>query len=103
MAVEINPILLSILHLRRYFHTNKQNIKIIRADIFRMHFKNKTMKLFNKITIYLYISPWFLEKVIKNCKLKIENFNVVSYMYPVKSLKNKERKVQGKNSIFIYR
>jgi hypothetical protein len=60
------------------------------------------MKQWNNVTIYLYISPWYLETVIVNCKLKIENFSVVSYMYPIKSLKSKEKIVRGKNRIFIY-
>lgn len=42
------------------------------------------------------------ETGIKNLKLKIKNFSVASYMYPVKSLKNKEKIIQGKNKIFIY-
>ena len=133
IAVEINPILIFILHLRRLFHSNKRNIKIIRADIFKMNLRNASfwgakrlqnrsqqrfrasrndasklkprqtwLTQFNNVTIYLYISPWFLEKVIENCKLKIENFSVVSYMYPIISLKQKEKIIRGKNSIFIY-
>lgn len=125
IAVEINPILALLLHFKRLFHPNKKNINIIKADMFKDGFwsriapqnDNGTMKpyqtwqkQFNNLTIYLYISPWFLEKVVENCKLalseieglKIKNFDVVSYMYPIKSLKNKEHKIQGKNPIFIY-
>lgn len=98
VAVEINPILILILHLRRLFHPNKKNIEIIRDDIFKMNF-NKQLKT---ATIYLYISPWFLEKTVKNCKIKIKKFSLVSYMYPIKSLKRKENFIQGKNKIFIY-
>lgn len=102
VAVEINPILILVLNILRLFHPNRKNIKIVHDDIFKMNFSQLTMKELNNVTIYLYISPWFLEKVIINCKLKIENFNVVSYMYPVKSLKSKERIIQGKNKIFLY-
>ena len=101
VAVEINPILILILNLRRLFHPNKKNIKIIRDDIFTMNYSHLTINNY-QLTIYLYISPWFLEKTIKNFKLKIENFSVVSYMYPVKSLKSKKKVIQGKNKIFIY-
>ena len=104
IAVEINPILILILHLRRLFHPNKKNIKIVHDDIFKMNFSELTMKQSNNVTIYLYISPWFIEKVIKNCKLKIKNFSVVSYMYPLKNMTAfaKATVVKGKNSIFVY-
>jgi hypothetical protein len=109
IAVEINPVLILILHLRRIFHSNRKNIKIVYGNIFTMDYAG-----FKKsITFYLYISPWFLEQVIENCKMKIKNFDVVSYMYPIKSLKKKphfalrasrgkEKIIQGKNKIFIY-
>lgn len=105
IAVEINPALILILYLRRLFHPNKKNIKIVRDDIFKMDFSSHLYRQGNALslpTFYLYISPWFLEKTIKNCKLKIGNFSVVSYMYPIKSLKKKESIMQGKNKIFIY-
>ena len=101
IAVEINPVLLLILHLRRFFHPNKKNIIIIKDDIFKINFMN-FIDFKDFITIYLYISPWFIEKVIENCKLKIENFNVVSYMYPIKSLQSKQKIINGKNIIYIY-
>ncbi|MFA6016758.1 MAG: rRNA adenine N-6-methyltransferase family protein [Patescibacteria group bacterium] len=102
VAVEINPVLILVLHLRRLFHPNKDNITIIRDDIFKMNFNSLTREPVNSLTFYLYISPWFLEKTIENCKLKIVNFNVVSYMYPIKSMKKEEKIIQGKNNIFIY-
>ena len=103
VAVEINPILLLILHLRRLLHPNKNNIKIIRDNIFTMDFSSLTTNYSLLTTIYLYISPWYLEKTITNLKSQISNFSVVSYMYPIKSLKKNEQKIQGKNPIFIYR
>lgn len=106
IAVEINPILILILYLRRLFHPNRKNIKIVRDDIFKMNF-NITMKQWNNVIIYLYISPWFLKKVIENCLsaealTKVEKLKFVSYMYPIKSLKNKQEIIQGKNKIFVY-
>lgn len=86
IAVEINIVLILIMYIRRLFHPNRKNIKIILGDIF-----NITMKQFNNLTIYLYISPWYIEQAISNFKLQISNFSVVSYMYPIKSLKNKEK------------
>jgi len=101
IAVEINPILIFILHLRRLFHPNRSNIKIVRDDIFKMNFPQLTINNY-QLTIYLYISPWYLEKTILNIKNQISKFSVVSYMYPIKSLKNKEKIIQGKNKIYVY-
>ena len=101
IAVEINPILILILYFRRLFHPNKKNIKIVYGDIFKFDFIN-FMNFTNFITVYLYISPWFLERIIRNLKLEIRNFSVVSYMYPIKSLEKNEKIIEGKNSIFIY-
>src|SRR3989338_4927434 len=77
IAVEINPVLIFILHLRRFFHPNRKNIRIVYGDIFKINIKyqilkikmtseksniknDNTMKQFNNLTIYLYISPWYL-------------------------------------------
>jgi 16S rRNA A1518/A1519 N6-dimethyltransferase RsmA/KsgA/DIM1 with predicted DNA glycosylase/AP lyase activity len=104
VAVEINPILILILHLRRLFHKNKRNIMIVRADIFNMNFNSLTREPVNSITFYLYISPWYLEKTISNIKDQISKFDVVSYMYPLKEKTTfaKASVVKGKNKIFIY-
>jgi 16S rRNA A1518/A1519 N6-dimethyltransferase RsmA/KsgA/DIM1 with predicted DNA glycosylase/AP lyase activity len=112
IAVEINPILILILHIRKLFHPNRKNIKIVLDDIFKMNFNSLTRlpvealakvgQPVNSLTFYLYISPWYLEKVIENCKLKNNNFDVVSYMYSIKSSKKKERIISGRNKIFTY-
>ncbi len=105
IAVEINPILILIMNIRRLFHPNKKNIKIIQADIFTMNFKKLVTKPATSnpqpVTFYLYISPWYLEKVIKNLKLKIKNFALVSYFYPVPKIRAK-KVFEGKNKIFVY-
>jgi len=72
VAVEINPVLILILYLRRLFHPNKKNIKIVREDIFKINFKSFLYRQGNALslpTIYLYISPWYLEKTISNIKI----------------------------------
>ncbi len=102
LAIEINPVLILIIHLRRLFHPNKKNIKILWADLFENNFK-KYIKSRNSTTFYLYVSPWLLEKIIENCKLEIKSFSIVSYMYPIKSLKEKEKRIKGKkHDIFVY-
>jgi len=109
IAIDINPVLISIMHLRRLFHPNRKNIKIIWGDLFKIKYNSLTRKpacpelveRVNSLTFYLYVSPWLLEKLIENLKLKIENFSVVSYFYPIKSLKPK-KVFKGKNNIYSY-
>lgn len=101
VAVEINPILILILLVRRLFHQNRKNIKIVRDDIFKMDFSSLAPSPYS-LTVYLYISPWFLEKTVSNLLAQARNFSVVSYMYPIRSLKKKEKIIQGKNKIFVY-
>ncbi|MEK7495338.1 MAG: rRNA adenine N-6-methyltransferase family protein [Patescibacteria group bacterium] len=106
VAVEINPVLIFVLHLRRLFHSNRKNIKIIRGDIFKINISSLVPNPYS-LTVYLYISPWFLEKTIENCLsdealAKVDKLQFISYMYPIKSLKKNEKIIQGKNKIFIY-
>jgi len=107
IAVDINPVLLFVMNIKKIFYPNRQNIKIIYGDMFNMKFKSplqskQKSKLIDNITIYLYISPWYIEKVIKNLKLKIKNFHVVSYMYPIPGLQPKSV-IKGKiHSIHNY-
>ena len=104
-AVEINPVLILIMWSKWLFHPNRKNIKIVRDNIFTMNFKKLVTKpvISNQqsATFYLYISPWYLEKVIENCKLKIENYKIVSYFYSVPKMRAK-KVFEGKNKIFIY-
>ncbi len=102
IAVDINPILILVLLIRRFLHPNKENIKIVQGDFFKMNFFHLTPKPYTLITVYLYISPWFLDKVAKRILNEFPKARIVSYMYPVKSLKKKEAIVKGRNSIFVY-
>ena len=103
VAVEINPILIFVLHSRRLFHSNRNNIKIVRDDIFKIKVsKHGIVKHLNRLTVYLYISPWHLEKTVSNIKKQVNKFSTVSYMYSIKSLKDKEKIILGKNKIYIY-
>jgi len=106
IALDINPILVFIMFLRRRLHPNRRNIKILFGDMFKSDFMN-FINFKNFTTVYLYISPWFLEKVIENCLsvealAKVDKLKFVSYMYPIKSLKKMEKIIQGNNRIFIY-
>jgi len=99
-AVEINPILIFIMWIRWLFHPNKKNIKIIYRNIFKIDFKCYKLQV-TSYTFYLYLSPWYLEKVIKNLKSKVENFFLVSYFYPIPKMKVKKI-LEGKNKVFVY-
>lgn len=101
IAIEINPILVLILNLKKLLHVNRENIKIIWADLFKYKFEMPNPQ-FNNVTIYLYASPWLLEKIIKHVQTQFQRFSAVSYMYPIKSLKKKEKVVSGENKIFVY-
>ena len=102
VAVDINPALILIMYIKWFFHPNRRNIKIIRDNIFSIDVKKLTTRS-TLVTIYLYISPWYLEMVIKNLKFQIKNFSVISYMYPIKSLKKTEKTIRGlKHDIFRY-
>lgn len=115
IAVEINPVLLLILYIRRLLHPNRKNIKIINKDMFVLNysklistdsadctgFARKAPTLIS--TFYLYISPWFIEKTVKNITKQIKSFDLVSYFYQVKYLpKHKELTKEGVHKIFSY-
>src|SRR3990167_8379176 len=72
VAVEINPVLILILHLRRLFHPNKKNVKIIFGDIFKINFSRLTMKQWNNVTIYLYI--YIINEVQKSYPREKQDF-----------------------------
>lgn len=101
IAVEINPVMILILNLRRFLHPNKKNIRIVWGDLFKMNFQSLTFD-FSLLTFYLYISPWFLEKVCKKILDEFPYARIVSYMYPITSLQKNEKIIQGKNNIYIY-
>jgi len=102
IAVEINPVLTMILHIKRLLNSNQKNIYIIRDNFFTMNFSKLLISNSQLLTVYLYISPWLIEKTVK---IIIKNFpkaKIVSYYYPVRSLKGKEKVVKGKNNLYIY-
>lgn len=103
IAVEINPVLILILHLRRLFHPNKKNIKIVWQDMLKISFKSFEWSGFT--TFYLYFSPWYIQKKAGNLisQLTRKNFSVISYRYPIPGWEKRLIKtVKGKNKIFFY-
>lgn len=101
IAVEINPILILIMHIRKFFHPNRKNIKVMYGNIFNMNFQSLITN-HQSLVYYLYISPWYIEKTLINIKNHFDHFSLVSYMYPVKSLAKKEKRIKG-NEHDIYK
>ncbi len=109
IALEINPVLVAILHIRRLFHANKKNIKIIRGDMFTYPFSsvisppNPQSSKISQITFYLYISPWLITKAIKNTKIHCPKAEYVSYYYPLPNQKPVQINQSGIHPIYIYK
>ena len=103
IAIEINPVLVIILNLRRHFHSNKKNIKIVWGDFFKVatRLPDGQVQQCNNVTIYLYISPWLIDKIVFRVFQQLPKASFVSYMYPVKSLVQKIV-FTGKHKIFYY-
>lgn len=101
IAVEINPVLLFILFIRKLFHPNQKNIHIVNRDMFSLSYVHLTNS--NNITFYIYISPWFIEKTVVNITKQIKTFALVSYFYQVKCLpKYKETVKEGVHKVYAY-
>lgn len=101
VAIEINPILVAVLFLRKLFHPNRKNISILMKDIFA--FDYSTIQKSAILTIFAYISPWYLTRLYKQIKASRRSFDFISYFYPLpKSLAKPSREVKNKNSIFCY-
>jgi len=100
VAVEINPILIAVMWFRRLLHSNRKNIRIVRADIFMIRYTQYRIPN-TKTVFFTYISPWYLEKVFANCKRQITHFKFVSYYYSVPKLKS-SRTIKGVHNTHIY-
>lgn len=109
IAIDINPILVGIMYLRRQFHPNKKNIYIARRDMFApqmVHWvKDAMSNNVKQVTLYAYISPRYLENVVQLAtKLKTDTqISIVSYFYPIPSLKPSEKNTAGIHDIFQYK
>ncbi len=101
VALEINPILITLMYIKWLLHPNRKNVKIVWGDMFKIKFKSQ-MSNVKRITFYLYISPWLIEKVITRIKKQIPHAQYVSYYYPIKSLKKKEVIREGVHTLYLY-
>ncbi len=103
VALEINPILIFILYLRRIFHPNKNNIHIIYGNMFSIDYKKYLTFEICHLTFYLYISPWLIEKALNNIRSQnLKDSRFVSYYYPIKSMKQSEKSHHGVHTLYVY-
>lgn len=102
IAVELNPILVMILMILRIFHPNRNNITVIRGDIFSIDYSPfQTSNPNFHILFYMYISPWLIDRVVKKIRAAIPHYSMVSYYYPVKNM-NAYSEQKGIHSIYRY-
>ncbi|MDP2685425.1 MAG: rRNA adenine N-6-methyltransferase family protein [bacterium] len=94
-AVEINPVLVFIMNIRKLFHKNKKNIYILSEDFTKM-----SLKKFKNAVFYLYLSPKYLDIVYQKIKKEASNPKIISYFY-----KTNERidfiKIKGENNLYV--
>lgn len=101
IQVEINPVLIGVLHIKRLLHPNRENIYIRHFDFLKEDLKKLLTFDSQFLTFYLYVSPQFIPTLTK----KIQSFNkkatVVSYFYPVVG-KKPSAVWEGKHTVYKY-
>lgn len=103
IAIDLNPILVIIMKLRRLFHKNRSNIHVIHGDMFKLKSNSLTRKSVNSLTFYTYISPWYMEKVYRVLKKSYLRFTLISYFYSLpKNVKKPKKHVKGIHDIYTY-
>lgn len=109
VAVEIHPTLVFWMQLRRLFHPNRKNIRILRTDMFKfdeylvssIKYKGLGKSNLEPVTIYLYVDRGSLAR-LKPKLLKLpEASRILTYMYPLPELKPFKTH-QGKHKLFEY-
>jgi SAM-dependent methyltransferase len=104
IAIDINPILVGIMLIRRHFHPHKQYIKIRKSDMFTLDISKILPYKFNHATLYAYISPRYLEHIVALAKkVHSSNTSIVSYFYSIPSLKVTEKKTSGIHGVYTYK
>lgn len=112
IAVEIHPTLVLWMHLRRFLHPNRKNIRIARADMFSLDWAalitdnpSTSLRTSRQLTtIYLYVSKEALDRLRPQFETLPSGTRILTYMYEVpgwQSRKVAEKK--GKNSLFEYK
>lgn len=102
IGVEINPVLVLILQVRALFHPNRKNIRIMWGDMFKLNYCKLLPNTYTQAVFYLYVSPWYLEKALREIMKVTNPKRIVTYMYYIKSLAHKEKSEQGLHKVYIY-
>jgi hypothetical protein len=103
IALEINPLLVFIMHLKGLFHPNRGNISIKMSDMFKHNYIEDIPHDDTKVTFYLYLSPWYIEKMINIIKSLDIPVKIISYFYPIHSLKAFEKRLEVNTVHKVYR
>lgn len=102
VAVEINPMLVFIITLRTLYHPNRKNIKVVWGDMFKLDYDRLMTRWYYSAVFYLYISPWLLEKTLRQIMQSSPKKRIVSYMYAIKPLADIEKSERGIHKVFVY-
>ncbi len=86
VAVEINPVLIGVLWIRKLIHPNGNNIEVVRGNIFTIKYPISSIQ-YPRVTFFTYISPWYLKDVYKNVRKQLTGFDWISYYYATPGLK----------------
>lgn len=84
VAVEVNPVLALIMHIRRWGHPNRENIRIVWGDMFKLNVP-KYISANESVTIYIYVSPRFIPPIKETVSKAIAHYKFVSYFYPIET------------------
>lgn len=99
VAVEINPVLVLLLHVRRFFNPNRDRITIVWGDLFKLDYRHLVKKN-TQCTLYLYVTPRLIPSIVDTFKKSIPRFTTVSYLYKVD--KTDKPRYTGVHPIFIH-
>lgn len=103
LAVEIHPLLVIIMHLRRLFHPYKKNIRIIRGNILTMDYRRFTDDKVRSVLIYLYVGHRVIGQLKKKLAQLPAKTRIASYMYDIPGWEDKKIKTEkGIHPLFLY-
>jgi len=107
IAVEINPYLLGILQIRRFFHPNRKNIHIVRFNMFKDPIDSLITLCSSKkekkiVTSYFYISPRYLVPMKERLQKVLPKSTIVSYFYSISDMKAEKEK-HGIHAVYRYK
>lgn len=102
IAVEIHPTLILYMRLRRLFHPNRHNIKILRKDIFNLDLNSLTTDNFQPTTIYLYVDRHSLSRLTPNLLKLPKGSSILTYMYHLPEKVTPTHVHQGKHKLYEY-